>query len=251
MALNIVTGVKHTPPKVLLYGNAGSGKTTLSSTFQKPLILDIEGGAGYVDAPRIPQKSLLTYPKVVNVLKTLIVQAARGKEGRQFDNIIIDSVDWLLRLIIEHGTGTRDKDGKIINLQATLNDDWSKPRLYVENYVRAELLELFNKLIACGYGLILIAHAEKGELLDGDGTRAAIVRPGIDGASSKKKEYQLGNVFVEWADFVLYLKNIDGQRTLLLESDGVALAKNRIGKHGSVSLSDPDFDINKLITKGA
>ena len=53
------------------------------------------------------------------------------------------------------------------------------------------------------------------------------------------------NVFVEWCDNVFYLKNINGERILVLEGDDNVLAKNRLNLTGEVKLVDTD--INKLL----
>lgn len=240
MALNIVDKATPTAPKTLIYGLSGAGKTTLASNIKNSLILDVEGGAEFMDAPRVPKKSLQTYEQFCRVLADLWNQADKGKEGRQFDNIIIDSVDWLVRLIVEKAAGIDSK-----NLTETLNKSnggYGNGKQVLENHIRSWLIPTLNKLIAKGYGITFVAHAKQTQLLDGDGNKIETIAPKIDENTM--------NVFVEWVDFVYYLKNSGGERTLLLESDGVALAKNRTGKHGYVSLSDEDFDINKLITAG-
>lgn len=237
MALNIVTKAQGHAPKLMLYALAGAGKTSLSSNLKNSLILDIEGGAEFLDAPRVQKKDLQTYEQFYRTLAELYVQAEKGKEGRQFDNIIIDSIDWLVRLIIEHAAGIDTK-----NLTETLNKSnggYGNGKQVLENEIRSRLIPTFNKLISQGYGITLIAHAKQTKLLDGDGNKLETITPKIDENTM--------NTFVEWVDFVYYLKNVDGERTLLLESDGVALAKNRLGLHGTRSLSDKDFDINKLI----
>lgn len=239
MTLNIVTKATPHAPKVLLYGLSGVGKTSLASRLTKPLFLDIEGGADFLDVPRVQKKDLRTYDQFYKVLKELWVQAEKGKEGRQFDNIVIDSADWLVRIITEHAAGIDSN-----NLTETLNKSnggYGNGKQVLENEIRSRLIPMLNLLVGQGYGITLIAHAKQTKLLDGDGNKLETITPKIDDNTM--------NVFVEWADFVLYLKNVDGERSLLLESDGIALAKNRIGKHGTVSLSDEDFDINKLIRK--
>ena len=58
------------------------------------------------------------------------------------------------------------------------------------------------------------------------------------------------NLFVEHMDFVYYLKNVDGERSIVLESDGVVLAKNRVGRSGEVSLNDVNINDLLLPEKG-
>lgn len=241
MALNIVDKATPHAPKMLLYGLSGAGKTTLASKLKNAIVLDVEGGAEFMDIPRIQKKDLQSYEAFYRVLTELWVQADKSKDGRQFDNIIIDSADWLVRLIVEHAAGIDSK-----NLTETLNKSnggYGNGKQVLENEIRSRLIPTFNKLIAQGYGITLVAHAKQTKLLDGDGNKLETIAPKIDENTM--------NVFVEWVDFVYYLKSdSDGKRTLVLDSDGVALAKNRIGKSGTVSLSEEGFDINKLITVG-
>lgn len=216
-----------------------SGKTTLASKLKNAIVLDVEGGAEFMDIPRVQKKDLQSYEAFYKVLAELWVQADKSKEGRQFDNIIIDSADWLVRLIVEHAAGIDSR-----NLTETLNKSnggYGNGKQVLENEIRSRLIPTFNKLIAQGYGITLVAHAKQTKLLDGDGNKLETIAPKIDENTM--------NVFVEWVDFVYYLKSSDdGKRTLVLDSDGIALAKNRLGLHGTRSLSDEGFDINKLIT---
>ena len=72
------------------------------------------------------------------------------------------------------------------------------------------------------------------------------LRP-VCGDKSPKIDVNTMNVFVEWCDQVFYLKkDANGDRYLVLDSDMVALAKNRLGMSGEVKLSD--IDINELLT---
>ena len=74
--------------------------------------------------------------------------------------------------------------------------------------------------------------------MNSDGSDVEQIAPKID--------VNTMNTFVEWCDNVFFLKrDINGERVLVLESDEVALAKNRLGLTGEVKLSD--IDINKLL----
>ena len=74
--------------------------------------------------------------------------------------------------------------------------------------------------------------------MNSDGSDVEQIAPKID--------VNTMNTFVEWCDNVFFLKrDISGERVLVLESDEVALAKNRLGLTGEVKLSD--IDINKLL----
>ena len=91
-----------------------------------------------------------------------------------------------------------------------------------------------------GYGICLLAHADKKDMLDSDGTTIEQITPKIDPVTL--------NAFVEWCDAIFYLKqDANGKRILQLNSDDIALAKNRTGiKTNEVDLSE--VDINKILT---
>ena len=76
--------------------------------------------------------------------------------------------------------------------------------------------------------------------MDADGVDTERIAPKID--------INTMNVFVEWCDNVFYLKNIDGERYLVLEGDSNVLAKNRLDLTGEVKLADTDIN-NLLVPK--
>lgn len=226
--MEIIRKATPTAPKLMIYGLSGTGKSTLASNIKNSLIVDIEGGVNYLDAPRTPQ--ITTYDKFYAVMAEIY----RGE--KEFDNIVIDSVDWLVRIITEKVAGT-DKN----NLTETLNKSnggYGNGKQVLQNEIRSRLIPLLNAFIAKGYGITLIAHADKKDLMDAEGLNVETISPKIDENTM--------NTFVEWCDFVFYLKNKDGERKLLVDSDGVALAKNRTNLKGELKLADTN--INDLLT---
>ena len=111
------------------------------------------------------------------------------------------------------------------------------PSLPRENHIRSKLLPALVMLNKKGYGICLIAHADRKDLMDAEGVDIARIAPKID--------INTMNVFVEWVDNVFYLKKANGKRTLVLEENDNILAKNRLGLTGEVDLDG--LDINKLL----
>lgn len=234
--LNVRKTPKPTAAKLLLYGLPGTGKTTLSSRIGKnPLILDVENGAGYINCAVVGHKDLDSVEKFYGALRELLGMAKTGK--LEYDNIIIDSIDETVRMLeAKMGGATDSNDMK----QTIYNGEGSygNGKKFMENEIRLRLLKALDLFTAYDVSITLIAHANMKKLMDSEGNH-------IDTVSPKMDEY-LMNLFVEHMDFVYYLKNVDGERRLVLENDGVVLAKNRIGKTGEVSLKDTD--INDLLT---
>lgn len=226
--MKVLSGVTPTAPKLMLYGLAGCGKSTLAAKLKRPIFLDFEGGLNYIDCQRTEQITDL------DEFYADLVELYRTKE-REFDTIVIDSVDWLVRKIVEKAAGI-DKN----NLTETLNRSnggYGNGKQVLENHIRTKLLPTLVALNKQGYGICLIAHAERKDMMDADGVDIERITPKID--------VNTMNVFVEWVDNVFYLRNINGERVLTVEGDSNVLAKNRLTLTGEVKLSE--IDINKLL----
>lgn len=229
--MQVVKGKTLTAPKLMLYGLSGVGKSSLAAKLKNPLFLDFEGGLNYLGVDRTPQ--YLDLDVFYKDLVELYRKAEAGK--REYDTIVIDSVDWLVRKVVEKAAGI-DKH----NLTETLNRSnggYGNGKQVLENQIRTMLLPLLVSLNKQGYGICLVAHAERKDLMDADGVDTERIAPKID--------VNTMNTFVEWCDNVFYLKNINGERYLVLEGDSNVLAKNRLELTGEVKLAD--IDINKLL----
>lgn len=230
--MQVIKQATPTAPKLMIYGLSGVGKSTLASKLKNPIFIDMEGGLNYMDVARTP--TLTSYASVLKVLGELFNVAEAGK--REYDTIVIDSVDWLVRKVVEKAAGI-DKD----HVEETLNRSnggYGNGKQVLENHIRTKLLPFLVALNKQGYGICLIAHADRKVLMNSDGSDVEQIAPKID--------VNTMNTFVEWCDNVFFLKrDINGERILVLESDEVALAKNRLGLTGEVKLSD--IDINKLL----
>lgn len=230
--MQVIKQATPTAPKLMIYGLSGVGKSTLASKLKNPIFIDMEGGLNYMDVARTP--TLTSYASVLKVLGELFNVAEAGK--REYDTIVIDSVDWLVRKVVEKAAGI-DKN-KLDETLNRSNGGYGNGKQVLENHIRTYLLPLLVTLNKQGYGICLIAHADRKVLMNSDGSDVEQIAPKID--------INTMNVFIEWADNVFFLKrDISGERVLVLESDEVALAKNRLGLTGEVKLSD--IDINKLL----
>ena len=229
--MKVLKGQALTAPKLMLYGLSGVGKSSLAAKLKNPIFLDFEGGLNYLGVDRSEQ-----YVDLDTFYKDLVGLYREAEAGkREYETIVIDSVDWLVRKVVEKAAGI-DKH----NLTETLNRSnggYGNGKQVLENQIRTMLLPLLVSLNKLGYGICLVAHAERKDLMDADGVDVERIAPKID--------VNTMNTFVEWCDNVFYLKNIDGERYLVLEGDGNVLAKNRLKLTGEVKLAD--IDINKLL----
>lgn len=238
--MQVIKGATPVAPKLIIHGLPGSGKSTLASKLKNPVFLDFEGGLSFIDCVRTPQidndVTFRTY------LVELINAAKNGK--REYDTVVIDSIDWAIRLLEEQAAGIRGKDErtgqKFKNLTATLNKangGYGNGAQYLINLVRSELIPGLSMLNSLGYSICLVAHSTRKTIMGEDGIDIDRIAPKIHD--------KVFEVFNEWADDIFYLHNENGERYLTLEGDDNILAKNRQGLSGSVKLSD--VDINELL----
>lgn len=209
-----------------------SGKSTLASQLDKPLFIDIEGGLNFLDVARTE-----TIELYLDVVKLFIeLHQKREEYLKEYRTIVVDSIDWLVRRVIEQASKTRYKDDQGVvhkNLEATLNKaggGYGNGKQMLENEIRSRLIPALQLLNNDGFGICLIAHADRKDVMESDGTSIERIVPKI--------ETNTMNLFVEWVDNLFYIrKEADGKRVLVLESDDVVLAKNRLGRTGEVDLS--------------
>ena len=79
------------PPRTIIYGAAGIGKTTFAATAPNPIFILTEDGLGDIEVPAFPLAT--SYEDVMEALSTL------GKEEHNFKTVVIDSLDWLEPLV--------------------------------------------------------------------------------------------------------------------------------------------------------
>jgi hypothetical protein len=79
------------PPRILIHGVAGVGKTTFAAGACRPVVIQTEDGLGTLDVPHFPLAR--TFDQVIEGL------AALYTEGHDFKSVVLDSVDWLEPLV--------------------------------------------------------------------------------------------------------------------------------------------------------
>lgn len=128
------------PPVIVIYGEAGAGKTTLGTTFPSPIFLNLEGsGLRAYDVPEIPVRTVADYEAAVNALKT---------EFHEYKTIVVDTLDRLE----EYATAD-------VCAQMNLKDINKAP--YGEGYFkRARLVNLLiDATIDLGIVPVFLAHS--------------------------------------------------------------------------------------------
>ena len=87
----IESGKRPGPRRVMVFGTHGVGKSTLGARAEKPIFVPTEDGLGDIECDRFPLAQ--SYDDVINALGELYAGEHR------YRTVVIDSLDWLERLI--------------------------------------------------------------------------------------------------------------------------------------------------------
>ena len=88
---DVVVGQTILPPRVLIYGRPGVGKTTFASKAKNPIFIQTEDGADVAGAARFPKAE--SFEQINEAIDTLIA------EKHDHGTVVIDTLDWLAPLI--------------------------------------------------------------------------------------------------------------------------------------------------------
>jgi hypothetical protein len=142
----IVTSHKRQPPRILVYGPHGVGKTTFACSAVRPIVIRTEDGLGTLDVPAF--EIAKDFGDVLEAIEALSVN------DHKFRTVILDSVDWLEPL----AWADVCRDQGVTNIEQV-------EKGYGKGYVFADakwklVLDGLNDLRNRGMTVILIAHAE-------------------------------------------------------------------------------------------
>jgi len=188
--------------KILVYGHAGAGKTTLATTMPKPVIISAEGGLLSIKESNIPYIEVSSMEDLKEAYSWLT-----SSEGQVFDSVILDSLSEIGEVVLIHEKSI-NKDGRAA---------------YGEMAAQmTALIRAFRDLP--GKNVLMTAKVEK----TADESGRLLYAPSMPGA-------KLGQQLPYFFDLVLALrveKDADGiaQRALMCDSDGLWTAKDRSGK---------------------
>ena len=218
--LNITEGVKRTPVKCVIYGPESIGKTTLSSKFENPLIVDVENGSNSLNVRRI--RCDKSWEELIAVVKEIVKTPGICK------TIVIDTLDWAEYLCTKY-VCEKYKKGNIDEF------GYGKGYTYLtEEFKR--LLDALDEAIDAGLHVVCNAHAKprKFELPE-------------DMGSFDRYELKLTKntapIVKEWCDCLLFCnfktyvitdesnkKKAQGNKRVIYTSHSAVYdAKNRVG----------------------
>ena len=229
---SITKGREQQPPRIMIYGSEGGGKSTFAALAPNPVFVQTEDGLSEIDCSKFPLAK--SFDDVV-----LQLQAVRD-EQHDYGTVVIDSLDWLERLVwdrvcADYGVKSIEKaDG-----------GYGKGYVHALTYWR-QIVSLLNDIRARkGMAVILIAHAAVERFEDPEHAAYDRYTPRIH-----KKACSL---ICEWVDAVLFASRrlrVDsttgkaapvgadgGERILRTNGSPACIAKNRFGLPTELPLS--------------
>jgi len=91
MLTQIQRGKTSRPPRVLIYGIEGVGKSSWAADAPRPIFIQTEDGLDEINCDRFPLAT--SYEQVATALQEL------RESEHDYESVVIDSLDWLERLV--------------------------------------------------------------------------------------------------------------------------------------------------------
>ena len=226
--MKITRGRVETPVRGTFYGTEGIGKTTLAAQCPGAIVLDTEDGSHHLDVARVSCPDWLSFTDAMHEL-------TRDPQG--FQTVVIDSADWLERLLIEH---ILKRAGK----KSIEDFGFGKGFTHLaEGFGR--LLASCDGLVGLGFHVVFVAHATVKRTSPPDLT------DGYDRYELKLTK-QTAPLLKEWCDALLFCnydtrttegsdgrrKAVGGKRRMIHAERAAAWdAKNRYGLEAEVPMT--------------
>ena len=235
MLESIQTGRENKPPRLMIYGQEGVGKSTLGASAPDAIFVQTEDGLGEIDCRK--------FPLAQNLGDVIAALTALRDEDHEFRTVVIDSLDWLERLIF-------DEVCKEFGVRSIEKADGGFGKGYVDALVHwRKVLSLLDELRnKRGMMVILLAHAKVERFEDPENTAYDRYAPRL--------HKHAASLIAEWVDAVMFAtkrmrvsKDGDtrsiaspigadgGERVLRTNGSPACIAKNRFGLPNEIPLS--------------
>ena len=206
MLSRIHRGKEPLPPRLVLYGTEGIGKSTVASEAPSPVFIQTEDGLAEIDCDKFPLATRLE--DVQAALQELF------SETHDYQTVVIDSLDWLERLIWDelcrqYNVTSIDK----------VDGGYAKGYTHALTYWRQILDSLSRLRTERGMVVICIAHSKIEKFEDPEATA-------YDRYSPRLHKHACALV-CEWSDAVLF-----ATRKIRVQSEDAGFNRKRGIAHG-------------------
>jgi hypothetical protein len=201
MLTKIQRGKASKPPRILIYGTEGIGKSTFGAEAPRPIFIQTEDGLDEINCDRFPLAT--SYEQVSAALQEL-----RTAE-HDYESVVIDSLDWLERLVWdslcqEYGVSSIEKvDGGYARGYTHALKHWRE--------IITHLNALRNQK---GMVVVLIAHSKVERFEDPEAASYDRYSPRL--------HKHAGALVSEWCDAVLF-----ATRRIRTQSEDAGFSRKR------------------------
>lgn len=233
---NIKKGPSTRPPKIMLIGQEGVGKSTAGAQMPNPVFICGESG---LVGPQFKDVANFTPSSWSEVLQ--FVDELASNRGN-FETLVIDTLDWLEPMLYQHVvTAAKKNDIKHIE-----DFGYGKGYVIAQNEAR-QLLARLDKANAAGMNILLLSHSQLKTVKNPTGED-------YDHFESKMNA-KISGLFKEWSDAVLFarfevfvekngikVKATGGTSRIVQTTHSAAWdAKNRFGLPDVMDLDMPEI----------
>lgn len=192
----VVTGRTVMPPRLVIYGTEGAGKTSLGAETPNPIFLGVEDGTGLIDVPRfhLPDDVRL------DDLRDAVAELTEKPHDRK--TLVIDSLDWIEPIV----WADLCRDEKVDSIEK-VGKGYGKGYKAAYERQRAFLQDIERLRVKRGMMIVALAHAQVKTFLNPAGDDYDRYSP--------KLHKDPNAMWCEWADLVGFLD----QETLVIEDD--------------------------------
>ncbi|MFO0915324.1 MAG: ATP-binding protein [Pirellulales bacterium] len=171
------------PPRLLVYGLEGLGKSSFAAQAPRPIFIQTEDGLDSIDCERFPLAN--SYEQVIDALQELV------REDHSYQSVVLDSLDWAERLIWDRVCA----DFGVKSIERA-DGGYARGYTHALTYWR-EIIRLLAELRDHrGMAVILVAHSKVERVEDP-------TTPAYDRYSPRLHKHACA-LLTEWADAVLF-----------------------------------------------
>lgn len=201
--------LKHNQPiSCLIYGQPGTGKTTLALSADKPVLIDLDRGLYRVEKRfQCPSLQVENYQQILDLLKS--------GELAPFNTIVIDTLG---KLVDRMGDYVARQNPKFKQGDGTLS-------MKAWGAIKVQFIALVKQIFNSNKSVIFVAHEKEDK--DGD---IRFVRPDVSGSSGKD--------IVKELDLMGYMEMKGNKRTVSFTPNEKYYAKNALNLPPVIEVPD-------------